>query len=995
MNTQARPRVWIVTFLFLLSVVPQSAALGVEHHLWLLDEGQGDVAVDSGSIGYDMQVVAPEWRDDGPFPGAGSLHLDGSGKTYGWLERRIGGGSGTLEMWIKPKRITGSQVLFGTCFTSTSRLHLYLTNGDLLLSDEWWSSRRTVIAPGAFAETDADQWAHVAITWGEPGHRIYKNGKLLTEKTPGASFHTLADRAAIGIHAWNRKGDPFHGQIAQVRLSQTQLSPGEGSGKGELAWNASLRPLRILRPSLQWMPGPRGSNMFARQEQRVMTLRVTNRFLEPMDPMTISVSLRDQFEDQKLPPLEVKLDKPLAQRETRDVPVDLGITRAGLYDLVATGPLESQAQSHVTWIRGPQPADYTADVPFFGSCSHATNYEWGFPMRREIGSRLERSILHWHEQQAAGDFSFRPPGHPLYEVIGPSGGEAYAYSGYTPAFASPKPKGQKHIYDVPDLRHYATWMEQGAAHFRGTIRFWEIWNEPNGAGCFFYGTAEELADLHKAGHLAMKGVDPKLQTVGASTVSIDTEYMDRLYDAGAVDYMDKIAFHLYRWDYPPEPGMIGALKGMIAWRDKHAPNRPLWDNEWGYSIKDHGPKRHAQLTARHLIITKALGIEHSDIYTFRGTASHLLFNEKTPKPAAIAYRTVAQRLTNAPPVAVVSEGTDDVFAYVFDRKGVLVLVAWTTVKKPKSLKGIPIDPTKAALFDLMGNPLPLAPADGRCELALSQSPVFLDGVRPAYIEQAERIAPLPDGAPPVRHPTLWYSFHYPKGSEVVGLPQGATRTITLRVHNDGDEPVTGRLNLRSAAELRVDAEQIPVAVEANSSAEVSFQTSAPPDLEEGVYRVNLTSDADGLSFGNMSIRCYVAAGEVQMFHMATWEMAQRLVEEKGYGQGIHIRWISPGGYLTFKYDLTGVKTARLWGYMDSVSPSEIDGGNFRVSASTDKEHWDILLEGTGPFAWRDVDLTPYVGKQVFVRFSNPTDKGEARVKQWRLVTTPATGTSAK
>jgi len=85
----------------------------------------------------------------------------------------------------------------------------------------------------------------------------------------------------------------------------------------------------------------------------------------------------------------------------------------------------------------------------------------------------------------------------------------------------------------------------------------------------------------------------------------------------------------------------------------------------------------------------------------------------------------------------------------------------------------------------------------------------------------------------------------------------------------------------------------------------------------------------------------------------------------------------------------------LWGYMDSVSPSEVDGGNFRVSASTDKEHWDILLDGTGRFAWRDVDLTPYAGKEVLVRFANSSDKGETRVKQWRLVTTPVTGKSVR
>ena len=107
MSRRARSWTRIGTFLFLLAIVPPFAAFGVEHHLWLLDEGQGDVAVDSGSIGYDMQVVAPDWQDDGPFPEAGSLHLDGSGKNYAFLERRISGASGTLEMWIKPKRVTG------------------------------------------------------------------------------------------------------------------------------------------------------------------------------------------------------------------------------------------------------------------------------------------------------------------------------------------------------------------------------------------------------------------------------------------------------------------------------------------------------------------------------------------------------------------------------------------------------------------------------------------------------------------------------------------------------------------------------------------------------------------------------------------------------------------------------------------------------------------------------------------------------------------------
>ena len=107
-----------------------------------------------------------------------------------------------------------------------------------------------------------------------------------------------------------------------------------------------------------------------------------------------------------------------------------------------------------------------------------------------------------------------------------------------------------------------------------------------------------------------------------------------------------------------------------------------------------------------------------------------------------------------------------------------------------------------------------------------------------------------------------------------------------------------------------------------------------------------------------------------------------------YGQGIGIRWINPGGHLTFRFDLSDVSSARLAGYIDSISPALTDGGNFRLSASGDGKDWSILLDGRGPWAWREVDLSSYAGKEVFVRLANPSDKGQARVRKWRLTTVP-------
>ena len=118
--------------------------------------------------------------------------------------------------------------------------------------------------------------------------------------------------------------------------------------------------------------------------------------------------------------------------------------------------------------------------------------------------------------------------------------------------------------------------------------------------------------------------------------------------------------------------------------------------------------------------------------------------------------------------------------------------------------------------------------------------------------------------------------------------------------------------------------------------------------------------------------------------------AQILAGDLAYGRSLAV---THNSRYQFTFDLTGAKTARLSGYMDSVSPAPGDGGNFRVSASRDGETWDTLLDGRGPFAWREVNLTPYAGNEVFVKFENPTDKGQCRVKQWLLKTTPARRTS--
>ena len=60
-------------------------------------------------------------------------------------------------------------------------------------------------AEKAFTAEDIGKWSHVAFTMGAKGYRLYKNGKLLAQKS-GSPYASQSDRIAIGINSWDFKG---------------------------------------------------------------------------------------------------------------------------------------------------------------------------------------------------------------------------------------------------------------------------------------------------------------------------------------------------------------------------------------------------------------------------------------------------------------------------------------------------------------------------------------------------------------------------------------------------------------------------------------------------------------------------------------------------------------------------------------------------------------------------------------------------------------------
>lgn len=144
---------------------------------------------------------------------------------------------------------------------------------------------------------------------------------------------------------------------------------------------------------------------------------------------------------------------------------------------------------------------------------------------------------------------------------------------------------------------YGNIAEIMARRFRGRISAWEVWNEPN-LDDFFTGDARDYAGLLKASYKRFKAGDPNAKVVMGGPSYNDTEWLERVYKAGAAGSFDIMSTHPYQGvaDAPPDhPGEDN------KWWLTHTPavrrlmkkygdgNKKIWFTELGWSSHKNSP----------------------------------------------------------------------------------------------------------------------------------------------------------------------------------------------------------------------------------------------------------------------------------------------------------------------------------------------------------------------------------------------------------------------
>lgn len=230
-------------------------------------------------------------------------------------------------------------------------------------------------------------------------------------------------------------------------------------------------------------------------------------------------------------------------------------------------------------------------------------------------------------------------------------------SAYSPGFAA-EPR------DIEDWRNYVRTV---ATRYKGQIRYYEIWNEPN-LQRFYSGSVEQMLILAREAYLILKQVDPLIAVVSPSATGANSglSWLEEYLRRGGKAYADVIGYHFYVAPKSPE-AMVRLIRKVQQIMKKYGvSNKPLWNTEAGWPIANSQSRADSKqvsffknmkaltqdeavaYVARSFIVSWATGLKRFYWYAWDNTVTGLTeVDGKTVKLAAKAYAQTQKWLVGA------------------------------------------------------------------------------------------------------------------------------------------------------------------------------------------------------------------------------------------------------------------------------------------------------------------------------------------------------------
>ena len=120
------------------------------------------------------------------------------------------------------------------------------------------------------------------------------------------------------------------------------------------------------------------------------------------------------------------------------------------------------------------------------------------------------------------------------------------------------------IYTEAQKEAWRRYVIAIAAHFKGRVRHFEIWNEPDGQHCWKKGVnATELGNFTIDTAKALKEGNKDVYIIGGAFFSSTVSYLQEAFATGMGAYLDGISFHEYTYTEENVAQKVRTLRGLF------------------------------------------------------------------------------------------------------------------------------------------------------------------------------------------------------------------------------------------------------------------------------------------------------------------------------------------------------------------------------------------------------------------------------------------------
>ncbi len=397
-----------------------------------------------------------------------------------------------------------------------------------------------------------------------------------------------------------------------------------------------------------------------------------------------------------------------------------------------------------------------APAPLLRDPRFGMNEAWRAPDAADrAGAAWSRLLFWWSELQKSGpgDFDLNATDGDRFinDELG-RGRELVGAVLNTPRWASSDgspngvPKNLALPWDHPN-NHWGQFMRRLAAHYRGRIDTWIIWNEvdiPAGQWRTWNGSLEEYVQLLKVAYRAIKAGNPSATVLpyGAAWWYDRGTHLSRMLDilasdpdAGAANYYFDVGnLHLY--------SRANDIPNVIAWYRDQLESRgivkPIWvvetnavpydDPRWQASKANFRATQDEQASYVVEAFASYLGLGIKRISVNRtvdgtdfeagGEPFGLVRNDGSTRPAFTAYQVVTRYFAGAESATYYPADESGLTRVVLLKDGERVTVAWTMRPQPVQAS-LDASAARALRVTKLGETEVIQARDGRYRLELA------------------------------------------------------------------------------------------------------------------------------------------------------------------------------------------------------------------------------------------------------------------------------------